>query len=331
MTVENLYMKRSYGMSLQILSFINLSDKQIELLHKNRPGCNIVCRHPREATDFLPYTDILLGYDAQINMDTLLFQMPKLQWVHTYSAGVENILSSASFSQSNILLTNSRGIHGIPMAEHILGTMLLISRCLIEAWENKKSHQWKRLTNPDELYGKTATIIGLGSIGREVAKHLKNIGMHVLAVKQKESVEPFVDKLFTMEHLQESLSNADYVIVTLPLTPQTKNLFNHTTFDMMKETSFFINVSRGAIVNEDDLIKALKSNRLRGAALDVFSTEPLPENSPLWDVSNLLITPHYSAVSPRYLDRSLKVFCNNLQLFPQSSGMINVVDKIRGY
>jgi len=225
-------------MSLQILSFINLSDKQIEFLHKNRPGCNIVCRHPREAMDFLSYTDILLGYDAQINMDTLLFQMPKLQWVHTYSAGVENILSSASFSQSNILLTNSRGIHGIPMAEHILGTMLLISRCLIEAWENKKSHQWKRLTNPDELYGKTATIIGLGSIGREVAKYLKNIGMHVLAVKQKESVEPFVDNLFTMEHLQESLSNADYVIVTRPLTPQTKNLFLHLTYPLFEHFVF---------------------------------------------------------------------------------------------
>ena len=331
MTVENLYMKRSYGMSLQILSFVNLGDRQIELLRKNQSVGDIICKRPREAMDFLPYTDILLGYDAQINMDKLLYQMPKLQWVHTYSAGVENILSSASFCQSNILLTNSRGIHGIPMAEHILGTMLLVSRCLIEAWENQKSHQWKRLTNPDELYGKTAAIIGLGSIGREVAKHLKNIGMRILAVKQQESVEPFVDKLFTIEHLQEPLSQADYIIVTLPLTQQTKNLFNHTTFDMMKETSFFINVSRGAIVNEDDLIKALKSNRLRGAALDVFSTEPLPEDSPLWDVSNLLITPHYSAVSPMYLDRSLKVFCNNLQLFPQSSGMINIVDKIRGY
>ena len=187
------------------------------------------------------------------------------------------------------------------------------------------------MTEPDELFGKTAAIIGLGSIGREIAKHLKNMGMRVVAVKQTTSIEPFVDQLFTLDHLPAALSCADYIIVTLPLTPQTKKLFNRKTFDMMKENAFFINVSRGDIVEEADLVEALTTKRIRGASLDVFTTEPLPEDSPLWDVPNLFITPHHSAISPMYLDRSLKIFRNNLQIFPQRIGMLNVVDKQRGY
>ena len=318
-------------MTLQILSFVRLSDKQMELIHQSYPHCQCRCVRPKDADDIPSDVNILLGYDAQMDMDRYLPQMPHLQWIHTYSAGVEKLLSNEAFSHSDILLTNSRGIHGIPMAEHVLGTMLTSSRRLIEAWENQKVHAWKRLTNPDELFGKTSAIIGLGSIGREVAKHLKNMGMRIVAVKQKTSTEPFVDQLFTIDHLPEVLSCADYVIVTLPLTPQTKKLFNLKTFDMMKENAFFINVSRGDVIEEADLVEALTTQRIRGASLDVFTTEPLPEDSPLWNVPNLFITPHYSAISPMYLDRSLKIFRNNLQIFPQRIGMLNVVDKERGY
>jgi len=318
-------------MTLQILSFVRLSDKQMDLIHQSYPDCTLRCIRPKDLKDDLSDVDILLGYDAQMEMEKYLPQMPHLKWIHTYSAGVEKLLSHEVFCQSDILLTNSRGIHGIPMAEHVLGTMLTSSRCLIEAWENQKAHVWKRLTDPDELFGKTAAIIGLGSIGREVAKHLKNMGMRIVAVKQKESTEPFVDQLFTIDHLSDALSCADYVIVTLPLTPQTKKLFNAHTFHMMKENAFFINVSRGDVVEEDDLVEALRSKCIRGASLDVFATEPLPEDSPLWGIPNLFITPHYSAISPMYLDRSLKIFRNNLQIFPQRIGMLNVVDKERGY
>ena len=317
-------------MTLQILSFIQLSDSQKDLIHKSG-DCHINCLRPKEAAVHFGQIDVLLGYDAQMDMDTFLPQMPNLKWIHTYSAGVERLLSNENFRRSDILLTNSRGIHGIPMAEHILGTMLSFSRCLIEAWENQKAHQWKRLTAPDELYGKTAAVVGLGSIGREVSKHLKNVGMRVVAVKRKKTTEPFVDELFDTEHLGEALSKADYVIVALPLTPQTHQLFDSRAFNMMKETAFFINVSRGDVVNEDDLVDALSSKRIRGASLDVFAEEPLPEDSPLWDVENLYITPHHSSISPMYLDRSLKIFRNNLQIFPQRIGMLNVVDKMRGY
>ena len=224
-------------MTLQILSFIQLSDSQKDLIHKSG-DCHINCLRPKEAAVHFGQIDVLLGYDAQMDMDAFLPQMSNLKWIHTYSAGVERLLSNENFRRSDILLTNSRGIHGIPMAEHILGTMLSFSRCLIEAWENQKAHQWKRLTAPDELYGKTAAVVGLGSIGREVAKHLKNVGMRVVAVKRKKTTEPFVDELFDTEHLGEALSKADYVIVALPLTPQTHQLFDSRAFNMMKETAF---------------------------------------------------------------------------------------------
>jgi len=318
-------------MELRLLSFVRLNDEQIHLLHQAAPGCSVICGRPEQTAAMMPNVDILLGYDSQMDIDTILHRMPKLKWIHTFSAGVEKILSDENFCQSDILLTNSRGIHGIPMAEHVLGTMLASSRRLIEAWENQKKHQWKRLTAPDELYGKTAAVIGLGSIGREVAKHLKNMGMHVVAVKQKETTEPFVDRLFPIEQLSEAISCADYIIVTLPLTPETTNLFNRDTFHLMKKEAFFINVSRGAVVNEGDLVEVLSSGTIRGASLDVFAVEPLPEDSPLWDVPNLYITPHYSSVSPMYLERSLKIFRSNLQIFPQRIGMMNVVNKIRGY
>ena len=318
-------------MELDLLSFVRLNDEQIDLLHHASPGCTVVCGRPEQTASVMPDVDILLGYDSQMDIDTFLQQMPKLKWIHTFSAGVEKLMASEDFCRSDILLTNSRGIHGIPMAEHILGTMLASSRRLIEAWENQKNHQWKRLTSPDELYGKTAAVIGLGSIGREVAKHLKNMGMHVVAVKQKETTEPFVDQLLPIAQISEALSCADYVIVTLPLTPETTNMFNQDAFRLMKKNAFFINVSRGAVVNENDLMAALSSVIIRGASLDVFAVEPLPEDSPLWDVPNLYITPHYSSVSPMYLERSLKIFRSNLQIFPQRIGMMNVVDKTRGY
>lgn len=318
-------------MALQILSFVKLSHNQIELLHNSYSECNVICRRPKEATSVFSEIDVLLGYDAQMDIEYFMPRMPKLQWIHTYSAGVEKLLANENFSHSNILLTNSRGIHGIPIAEHVLGTMLATNRGLIEAWENQKKHQWKHLSAPDELYGKTAAVIGLGSIGREVAKHLKNMGMYVVAVKQKETTEPFVDRLFNTDQLADALICADYIVVTVPLTDKTKNMFNSSLFNVMKKDAFFINVSRGAVVNEKDLIEALTSNRIRGASLDVFSVEPLPEGSPLWDTPNLLITPHYSSVSPMYLERSLKIFRSNLQIFPQRIGMLNVVDKLRGY
>lgn len=317
-------------MSIHILSLHHLTEEERQTIQSAKEDIVLHTASLTEAAPYLTDTNILLTY-GQTDLTPLLPHMPNLHWVHALSSGVDGLLASEAFRNAPILLTNSRGIHGIPIAEHVLGIMLASSRCLFEAEANQKAHLWKRLSAPDELYEKTAAIIGLGSVGREIAKHLKNMGMKVLAIKQEMTIEPFTDKLYTPKELLHVLSAADYIIVALPLTEKTINLFTEEQFRAMKYSAYFINIARGPIVNESALCTALKNQWIRGAALDVFTTEPLPANSPLWDMPNLLITPHHAALSPYYMGRTLRIFIENLQHFPNTDCMINLVNKNRGY
>jgi phosphoglycerate dehydrogenase-like enzyme len=208
--------------------------------------------------------------------------------------------------------------------------MLSFTRALPETFASQQNHLWQPLSY-EELYGKTLAIVGLGSIGREVAKRAKNMGMQVLASKRTLSQELFIDQLYTPDQLPHMLSLADFVAVTVPLTPQTQGMFNSQTFPMMKKTAYFINVSRGAVVDETALIQALNDGTIKGAALDVFDREPLPADSPLYGAPNLIITPHIAAMSPYYMGRALKVFAENLTKFCLNSEMLNIVDKKTGY
>jgi len=317
-------------MSLHILSLYPLKPEHVNMIQAAQPNAVINSATAKQAAAFLPQTDILIAF-GQTDLTPILPQAPKLRWIHALSAGVDQFLSLEQFRNSDIILTNSRGIHGITIAEHVLGIMLGNSRCLFTAHEQQKAHLWKPLRDMDELYEKTATIIGLGSIGHEIAKRLKNMGMKVLAVKRTAASEPFVDQLYSSRETKAAVANADYVIVSLPLTPETKGLFNRSLFQQMKPSAYFINIARGPIVNENDLQQALKEHMIRGAALDVFEQEPLPKESPLWDTPNLLITPHQAASSPQYMQRALSIFIENLQHFPDASKMKNSVNKKRGY
>jgi len=317
-------------MSLNILALHPLTSQQTTTISAIRDDVCINSCKVANAVQYMPETDILLSFE-QTNLVPLLDNAPRLKWIHALTAGVERFFQIPGFAKSDILLTNSRGIHGIPIAEQVLGIMLNSSRCLFTSYEQQKKHLWKRIPNTDELYEKTVAIIGLGSIGREIAKRTKSLGMNVLAVKREKTTEPFVDQLYSLDDLTVVLNTADYVVVTLPLTDKTKNMFTLPIFKQMKTSAYFINVSRGPIVSETDLCAALTEDIIHGAALDVFCEEPLPESSPLWDTKNLLITPHNSASSPYYIDRTLRIFNENLRHFPQSSEMINLIDKTRGY
>ena len=317
-------------MSLHILSLHHLKPAELHLLQSARPDIIFHAARPADAAPYLADTDILLAFEY-VDLAPLLPKMPHLKWVHALSAGVDRFLTKDTLLHSPVLLTNSRGIHGIPMAEHVLGIMLGISRCLPEALSQQKAHLWQRRLPTEELYEKTAAIIGLGSIGHEIAKRLHMMGMKILAVKQTITPEPYVDQLFTAKDLLQVLPAADYIIVTLPLTPATKDLFNYAIFRHMKPTTFFINISRGPVVNSSDIVRALQEHIIRGAALDVFPQEPLPPESPLWDTPNLFITPHIAAASPQYMTRALQIFIQNLKNFPQETAMRNLVDKTRGY
>lgn len=314
--------------SLNILVLNRLGEKELSSIQDTVPHANITLCSPENAPDYIENTDILVTW-GHLSIRDLLPKAPRLKWVHSLSAGVDELLVPDLIA-SDIILTNSRGIHGIPMAEHVMAMMLGFSRQLPESLKNQQRNLWKR-TRPDELYDKTIGIIGLGSIGREIAKRAKAMGMKVIATKRTQTTELFVNKLYPPEQLDLVLASSDFVVITLPLTEKTRNLFTLDTFKAMKKTAYFINVARGAILNQNDLITALTDGYIKGAALDVFEVEPLPADSPLWSMEHVILTPHVAAMSPYYLERAIKLFIENLTKYMHSTDMLNIIDKEKGY
>ncbi len=314
--------------SFNILVINNLAERHMKAIKSVAPNCNVITCDFEKAAEYIRDIDILVTWGT-MDIRPLFLAAPKLVWVHSLSAGVESLVFP-EMKSSNTLLTNSKGIHGIPVSEHVFAMMLAFTRGLHLFIHQQANHQWKRL-NVDEIHGKTMGIVGLGSIGREIAKKAKGMGMNVVASKQTMTTELFVDELYPPEKLHELLSLSDFVVTALPLLEETKNLFTMNEFTAMKPSAYFINIARGGIIKQDDLVAALEQGLIKGACLDVFEEEPLPETSPLWDMSNVIITPHVAALSPNYLDRAVKLFADNLSRFLQKKEMLNSIDKLKGY
>lgn len=313
---------------LNILVTNSLADRHHKAIKTVAPDSTIISCDLEQASEYMADTDILVTWGT-MDIGPLHQNAPKLKWIHALSAGVENLLSP-EVQSDNTLLTNSRGIHGIPISEHVLAMMLNFTRGLNIFIRQQLKKEWKR-TPVEEIHDKTIGIVGLGSIGREIAKKAKGMGMHVVASKRTMTTEIFVDKLYAPNQLDELLAISDFVVVSLPLLEETKELFTLKEFSVMKPSAYFINIARGGVVKEEDLITALQKGLIKGAALDVFNHEPLSNTSPLWDMENVIITPHLAALSPNYLDRAFKLFADNLSRFIQRKEMLNVIDKIKGY
>jgi len=233
-----------------------------------------------------------------------------------------------------VILTNASGVHPIPIAEHTFALILAITRGLIKSFEGKRRKEW--LHNEvfiDELYGKTIGIIGYGRIGQGIARLAKGFGMRVIGLKRDpgKEVEVKPDVLLGKDSLDILLKESDVVVIIVPLTKETYHMIGERELRLMKPTSILINVARGKVVDESALIKALKEKWIFSAGLDVFETEPLPPESELWGLDNVVITPHIAGLNPHYTDRLLDIFIRNLQAYPDISKMINVVDKRLGY
>lgn len=257
-----------------------------------------------------------------------------LRWVHLTSAGVDRL--PEDILKSDIVITNSSGVHSIPIAEHVFAFMLMFERQIHKSFriqiEEKKWVRDFKIQNVSELHGKTVGIVGLGRIGRKIAQLAKAFDMKVLAtVRSPREKEDDADELHTSDELDNVLQNSDYVICCLPLTKETLHLFDYDKFKKMKPSAYFINIGRGKVVNEKDLVKALKENVIAGTGLDVFEEEPLSSDSELWNLENVIITPHYSGWTPYYMDRVVDIFCENLRAFVEGEKMPNLIDKERGY
>jgi phosphoglycerate dehydrogenase-like enzyme len=230
---------------------------------------------------------------------------------------------------ADIVITNSRGIHAVPIGEHVLGWMLMFARNLHTALHNQLARRWDRQAG-GELNGATVGVLGFGAIGREVARLCTTFGARVLAMKRN-PLSPGEGRIYGPDGLRDLLGVSDYVVITLPLTSETRRLIGTREIGWMKPDAVLINVGRGEIVDEAALAAALSERRIRGAALDCFEVEPLPATSPLWDLRNVLISPHISGTSPRYMDRAIPLFCDNLRRYLAGESLVNVVDRGRGY
>ena len=263
----------------------------------------------------------------------LLSQTPKLRWVQLVSAGIDEALE-VGLLDKDITVTNARGIHTIPIAEYTLGIMLLFAKRIPLYLANKQEKQWKQLPS-SELRGKTLGIIGLGSIGQEVARLANAFGMRIVAtrrsaVRQELSVMG-VDKVYPRRDLPEMLGECDFVVLSVPLTEETTKMIGEEELKAMKPSSFLINVSRGEVIDEAVLIRALKEEWIAGAGLDVFEKEPLPPESELWEIPNVIISPHISWGSEITVNRLTELACENLKRYLTKQPLLNVVDKEKGY
>jgi len=280
---------------------------------------------PEQATN----ADIFAGFPKFIPK---LHEGMKVKWIHAFSAGVDSLLTPEVRVNNEIVITNSSGIHAIPIAEHIIGLIIAFNKKFPVLFRNQPAKVWERQDGVSELHGKTVIVVGLGKIGSKVATLLKAFDCKVHGVVRSMRERPeYVDKLLTLNTMHAALAQADYVIICLPGNVETDSLFNVELFEQMKESTVVVNIGRGSIINQEDLINALKNKVIGGALLDVTTPEPLPEESPLWKMQNVIITPHCSASNPYTTDRAVDRLCVNLKAFLKGEPMPNEVNKELGY
>ncbi len=277
-----------------------------------------------------------------------LRHLPNLKWAQFWGAGANWVLKEPLLQERPFILTNGSGIHSIAISEHIFALMLQHGRGLRMLHEAQKAHHWVRIVHPSEAYpdsrfpfswgsltelaGKTLLLLGVGAIGERTAKLAQAFEMQVIGIRNNpKKSSPHVNKMVGREQLLEVIPQADFIVSTLPSTPETHHFINKKAIQQMKSTAFVVNIGRGDNIEETALLDALKSNAIAGAALDVFEQEPLPTEAPHWDLPNLTITSHYSGSSPHYHQRALAILLDNLERYKNGEQLRNIVDKQAGY
>jgi phosphoglycerate dehydrogenase-like enzyme len=305
-----------------------------ERLRRDFPGLEVVQLPTYEGiAEQIVDTDVLMAWSVRPEQ---IKTAEKLRWIHSPVAAV-HLLMIPEIIQSEIVVTNAREINGSVVAEHVIAQIFALAKCLPEAVRLQRQHQWGQeiiwQRRPKEIAGATLGLVGAGSIGREVAKRAASLGMRVLAVREDLSKPKpeGVDTVLNSDRIDEMLAVADYVVLAVPVTPRTTALMNAERLAKMKPDSCVINVGRGPLIDEGALAVSLRAGKVRGAALDVFTKEPLPADSPLWDLENLLITPHTAALTEQLWDRQYALLHENLTRFLAAQPLLAVVDKGKGY
>jgi phosphoglycerate dehydrogenase-like enzyme len=281
----------------------------------------------------LDRADVLFGVpgDSVDALAELVTGAPRLRWLHATSAGAGEWVRRAELAPEaleRVAITTSSGVHAVPLAEFALFGLLAVAKDLPRLAAGQRAKAWPEVRQPlRELRGQTLFLVGLGAIGREVARLGKALGMRTVGFRRSEGPPPEgVDEVHGPQRLPELAGQADAMVVSLPMTDQTAGLIDRTTIDRLPPSCIFVNVGRGGVVDEPALVEALAGGRIAGAVLDVFANEPLPADSPLWDLPNVLVTPHAAALSARENERIVELFVDNLHRYLDGQPLRNVVE-----
>ena len=337
--------------STQVLITIPFESRWQEQLKKLSPALHIEQHtvHKAQEISDARWRDVEILYTSSKILPSLE-QAAKLRLVQLYSAGADGALNSPLF-QSSVIFSTMSGVHAVNAAEYVAMMLLAWFHKFPEMLAWKQGGKWPpseerhAMFMPEELMGKTIGIAGYGSIGRQVAKVANAFGMRVLAMqhgtdhRDRGFLFPGVGdpdgtlpaQYYAAHQFHAFLQESDVVVVTLPLTPETRGLFNDAAFQAMKRTAFFVNVARGGVCDDDALVRALQENEIAGAALDVFMKEPLPPDNPLWQLPNVFMSPHIMGSTPMYDERAALIFIENVRCYLNGKPLYNVVDKQQGY
>ncbi len=312
---------------------VPLEARYLERLQQEFPDVDFpLCTTPESLREEIADADALIG-GTSLTAD-LLEAAPKLRWVAATSAGVEK-LPIADLAARDILLTNFSGIAAPNIAEHVLAMMLVFARALKPLFHQQDQHRWPEESDvlpTFELGGQTVGIIGMGEIGHALAHKAHGIGMRVLAIQRHPAQKPaYVARLLAGDQLPELLAEADHVVLCLPLTNATKYTIDRDELSQMKRTAYLYNIGRGALINQEALVAVLRGGTLAGAGLDVTTPEPLPPDSPLWEMPNVLVTGHTAARTPHYWERGIDLLVANVRRFLAGDMLDDVVDIKAGY
>jgi len=319
---------------LKLLVHIDEPDRALDVVARRHPDIALaVCRDyasmgdalARERPDAI-YTVRFAGTPSYPR--PAILAAPSVKWVAVGGSGTDHL---NPWDPAKLTVTNSAGVAAEAMAQYIIGGILHFTLDFAGFAQRQHDHVWDKAGTVETVTGRTIAILGLGKTGHAVAKVAQALGMQVVGIRARPKPTANVDRVEPMERLHSVLGEADFVVVCLPLTPATRGLVDAAAFNALKPGAILVDVSRGSIVRQAAMIDALKSGRLKGAVLDVFETEPLPQDNPLWDMANVIVTPHCSSVYDGWEQRSVEMFCDNLDRWKRGEPLQNVVDPTRGY
>ncbi len=306
-----------------------------ERLRRDFPEIDVVHLHDyNRINDEIADADIAIAWSLRGEQIAVA---KKLKWIHSTATAV-HFLMSDELRVSNIVVTNARDVHGPVVAEHAMALIFALAKRLPAAMRSQQQAHWAQqdiwnaTPRPRELTGATMAIVGLGGIGRPLAKIASSLGMRVIGVREhSERLCEGVEQIYGFDRLDEALAQADFVVLAAPVTPKTHHLMNAARLACLKSEAYLINVGRGVLIDEGALIEALRRKSFGGAALDVTTEEPLPQDSPLWAMDSVFITPHTASLTEQMWERHYETFIQNLERFLNNEPLMWMVDKEKAY